>query len=168
MRLYLRVAIPTLLALTASASAFAQSSPAPAGAGTSQAPPPAVPAGMTSNPFPQPIAATEGVITVTLREFAALPDIDNVAARMMTLVEEPATRRLFVSDMRGGCSTSARTTSPRAARTRFAACCSEPPQAQSRDACSTSSRRRTAPRARPPQPARTCDSTPTRLDRFSC
>ena len=31
----------------------------------------------------------------------SLPDIDGVAARMMTLVEEPRSRRLFVSDMRG-------------------------------------------------------------------
>ena len=59
------------------------------------------PAGLTSDPFPKPIAASEGVIAVTLREFAPLPDIDGVAARMMTLVEEPATRRLFVSEMRG-------------------------------------------------------------------
>ena len=41
------------------------------------------------------------MITVTLREFASLPDIDNIPARMMTLVEEPRTRRLFVSEMRG-------------------------------------------------------------------
>ena len=60
-----------------------------------------LPAGQTNDPFPQPIARDEGVITVTLREFASLPDIANVPARMMTLVEEPGTRRLFVSDMRG-------------------------------------------------------------------
>lgn len=60
-----------------------------------------LPAGQTNNPFPQPIARDAGVIAVTLREFATLPDIDGVAARMMTLVEEPATKRLFVSDMRG-------------------------------------------------------------------
>ena len=59
------------------------------------------PAGQTNDPFPQPIVRDQGVITVTLREFASLPDIDGVAARMMTLVEEPTTRRLFVSDMRG-------------------------------------------------------------------
>jgi hypothetical protein len=41
------------------------------------------------------------VITVTLREFASLPDIDSVPARMMTLVDEPRTGRLFVSEMRG-------------------------------------------------------------------
>ncbi len=60
-----------------------------------------LPAGQTNDPYPQPIVANEGIITVTLREFAALPDIDGVAARAMTLVDEPSTRRLFVSDMRG-------------------------------------------------------------------
>jgi glucose/arabinose dehydrogenase len=60
-----------------------------------------LPEGQTFDPFPQPIARDEGVITVTLREFASLPDIAGVAARMMTLVEEPGTKRLFVSDMRG-------------------------------------------------------------------
>ena len=65
------------------------------------APAPPLPEGQTNDPFPQPIPRDEGVIAVTLREFASLPDIAGVAARMMTLVEEPATRRLFVSDMRG-------------------------------------------------------------------
>jgi glucose/arabinose dehydrogenase len=60
-----------------------------------------LPPGQTNDPFPQPIVSNEGVIVVTLREFASLPDIDGVAARMMTLVEEPISRRLFVSDMRG-------------------------------------------------------------------
>ena len=63
--------------------------------------PPPLPAGQTNNPFPQAIVADEGVIAVTLREFASLPDINGVAARAMTLVEESATRRLFVSDMHG-------------------------------------------------------------------
>lgn len=60
-----------------------------------------LPPGQTSNPFPQPIARDAGVIAVTVREFATLPDIDGVAARLMTLVEEPVSKRLFVSDMRG-------------------------------------------------------------------
>lgn len=60
-----------------------------------------LPANQTNDPYPQPIVSTAGVIPVTLREFASLPDIDGVPARMMTLVEEPASRRLFVSDMRG-------------------------------------------------------------------
>src|SRR5688572_22750696 len=60
-----------------------------------------LPPGQTNQPFPQPIVSNEGVITVTLREFASLPDINGVAARAMTLVDEPTTRRLFVSDMHG-------------------------------------------------------------------
>jgi Glucose / Sorbosone dehydrogenase len=60
-----------------------------------------LPPGQTNDPFPQPIVSDRDVISVTLREFASLPDIDGVAARMMTLVEEPVSRRLFVSDMRG-------------------------------------------------------------------
>jgi hypothetical protein len=64
-------------------------------------PPAPLPAGQTTDPFPQPIVSTEGVITVTLREFASLPDIDGVAARMMRIVDEPVSRRLFVSDMHG-------------------------------------------------------------------
>jgi hypothetical protein len=67
-----------------------------------QAPAPAtLPPGQTNDPFPQPIAATEGVIRVNVREFASVPDIAGVAARMMLLVDEPGTKRLFVNDMRG-------------------------------------------------------------------
>src|SRR5688572_9222215 len=87
-----RILLVTLVSLVLSGSA--------ASAQATGAPGQATPA-LTTNPFPQPIAASEGVIAVALREFAALPDIANVAARMMTLVEDPATRRLFVSDMRG-------------------------------------------------------------------
>src|SRR6187401_2252816 len=64
-------------------------------------PPAPLPEGQTNDPFPQPIAKDEGVIAVTLREFASIPDVDGAPARLMTLVEEPRTRRLFVSDMRG-------------------------------------------------------------------
>jgi glucose/arabinose dehydrogenase len=70
-----------------------------------QPPAPAAPAplppGQSNDPYPQPIAATEGVIRVNVREFAALPDIDGVAARMMRLVDDPATKRFYVNDMRG-------------------------------------------------------------------
>ena len=55
----------------------------------------------TTDPFPTPIPATEGAITVSFREFAAIPDMDGVAPRMMVLVDEPGSRRLFVNDMRG-------------------------------------------------------------------
>ncbi|MDO8630532.1 MAG: PQQ-dependent sugar dehydrogenase [Phycisphaerales bacterium] len=58
-------------------------------------------AAQANDPFPTPIPATEGAIRVNVAEFASLPDIDGVAARMMNLVDEPGTRRLFVNDMRG-------------------------------------------------------------------
>lgn len=64
-------------------------------------PPPPLQPGETNDPFPAPIPATEGAIRVNVAEFAALPDIDGVAARLMNLVDEPGTRRLFVNDMRG-------------------------------------------------------------------
>jgi len=60
-----------------------------------------LPPGQSNDPFPAPIAASDGVIRVGVRELASLPDIAGVAARMMNLVNEPGTRRLFVNDMRG-------------------------------------------------------------------
>ncbi len=60
-----------------------------------------LPPGQSNDPFPAPIAATEGVIRVNVREFASLPDIAGQAARMMNLVDETVTKRLFVNDMRG-------------------------------------------------------------------
>ena len=54
-----------------------------------------------TDPFPAPIAATDGVIRVSFVKFASIPDVDGEAARMMLLVDEPGTRRLFVNDMRG-------------------------------------------------------------------
>ena len=56
----------------------------------------------TSNdPFPSPIPASNGVIRVDFVEFASIPDIDEAPARMMRLVDEPGTGRIFVNDMRG-------------------------------------------------------------------
>ena len=81
-----------LLAWLLTASAVLAQQPAP--------PVPPQP-GQTADPFPQPIEARQGVITVGVREFASVPDIDGVSARMMNLVNEPGTRRLFVNDMRG-------------------------------------------------------------------
>jgi hypothetical protein len=54
-----------------------------------------------TDPFPAPIPATDGVIRVRFREFASIPDVGGEAARMMLLVDEPGTRRMFVNDMRG-------------------------------------------------------------------
>lgn len=53
------------------------------------------------DPFPKPIPPTDGVVKVAFREFAVVPDAGTEAARMMLLADEPGTRRLFVSDMRG-------------------------------------------------------------------
>jgi hypothetical protein len=62
----------------------------------------AAPAGQTTNdPFSTPLPATDGVIKVSFVEFAAIPDVGDQSARMMLLVDEPGTRRLFVNDMRG-------------------------------------------------------------------
>ncbi|MSO56820.1 MAG: hypothetical protein EXQ55_07860 [Acidobacteria bacterium] len=63
-------------------------------------PPPLGPAG-TRDPFPNPIPAVEGAITVNFVEFASLPDVDANTARPMLMSYEPATKRLFVNDMHG-------------------------------------------------------------------
>src|SRR5688572_5937347 len=54
-----------------------------------------------TDPFPAPIPAAEGVIQVRFVEFATIPDIQGEAPRMMNLVDEPGTRRMFVNTMRG-------------------------------------------------------------------
>ncbi|MDA1082762.1 MAG: PQQ-dependent sugar dehydrogenase [Gemmatimonadetes bacterium] len=54
----------------------------------------------TTRPLP-PIDSVAGAITVNVAAFASVPDLDDIAARMMHLVDEPGTRRLFVNDMRG-------------------------------------------------------------------
>ena len=55
----------------------------------------------TDDPFPEPIPQSDGVINVDYSEFAVLPDLGGVAARMMLIVDEPGSRRLFANDMRG-------------------------------------------------------------------
>ena len=65
---------------------------------SAQAPP--APA-RTSNPFPAPIPAAEGAIAVTAVEFASIPDAGGEAARINLLVDEPASRRMFVNTMKG-------------------------------------------------------------------
>ena len=56
---------------------------------------------LTQDPFPQPLNTTDGIIKVNYAEFASLPGVDGQAARMMMLVDEPGTHRLFVNDMFG-------------------------------------------------------------------
>src|SRR5215510_4605578 len=55
----------------------------------------------TNDPFPAPIPATDRVITVKFQEFAAIPDFNGAAPRIMTMTYEPGTRRYFASDMNG-------------------------------------------------------------------
>jgi hypothetical protein len=54
-----------------------------------------------NDPFPQPINATANVVTVSFVEFASISDSAGEAARMMLLIDEPGTKRLFVNDMTG-------------------------------------------------------------------
>ena len=53
-----------------------------------------------TNPYVTGIRPGDAAV-VGFREFASLPDIGGVAARMMLLAPEPGTRNLFVNDMRG-------------------------------------------------------------------
>jgi hypothetical protein len=87
-----------LLAAGLMASTVLAQAPAPA---VPQAPArgPAVPA---TDPFPQPINTVDDVIKVDFVEFASIPDdAGGLAARMMLLVDEPGTRRMFMINMRG-------------------------------------------------------------------
>jgi hypothetical protein len=61
----------------------------------------AVSAQRPTDPFPTPIQVTEGVIRVSFMEFASIPDVGGEAARMMLLVDESGTSRMFLNDMRG-------------------------------------------------------------------
>ena len=53
------------------------------------------------DPFPDPIEAARDVISVAFEEFAIIPDFSEEAPRLMNLVDEPGTQRLFINDMWG-------------------------------------------------------------------
>jgi hypothetical protein len=56
---------------------------------------------LSTDPFP-PMEATKGVISVGFVEFAKIPDTETgEAPRLMHMVDEPGTNRLFVNTMRG-------------------------------------------------------------------
>jgi glucose/arabinose dehydrogenase len=55
----------------------------------------------TNDPFPSPIETVDGLVTVNYTEFAEIPDVNGQAARIMLLLDEPGTGRLFLNDMRG-------------------------------------------------------------------
>jgi glucose/arabinose dehydrogenase len=60
-----------------------------------------VAAQVTNNPFTPPIEASQGVIAVRFVDFAVIPDLNGEAPRMMHMIDEPGSKRLFVSTMRG-------------------------------------------------------------------
>ncbi len=55
----------------------------------------------TTDPFPAPINAQDGVLAVDFAEFATIPDVNGAAPRMMLLADEPGTQRLFLHTMTG-------------------------------------------------------------------
>ena len=61
----------------------------------------AAPQQLTLDPYPTPIETTQGVVAVNFVEFATIPDVAGAAPRLMHLVDEPGTKRLFVSVMTG-------------------------------------------------------------------
>ena len=62
--------------------------------------PGAVLAQRTTRPFAF-VDTLAGLVTVNVAEFASIPDLGGIAARMMIMIDEPGTRRFFVNDMRG-------------------------------------------------------------------
>ena len=55
----------------------------------------------TKDPFTTPISRAEDVILVRFAELASVPFVGNDAPRMMLILDEPGTRRLFVHLMSG-------------------------------------------------------------------
>ncbi len=55
----------------------------------------------TNNPFPEHIETRQGLIVVDVVEFASLPNQGGEPARMMLMIDEPETSRLYVNDMVG-------------------------------------------------------------------
>ena len=56
---------------------------------------------LTSDPYPDPIPRSEGVIRVDYVEFVQVPDFEGRPPRMMHLAGEPGGDRMFVNDMWG-------------------------------------------------------------------
>jgi Glucose / Sorbosone dehydrogenase len=92
-------AFTVFLLVSGSAALALSATPAAAQRGRGEGPPP--PPTATSDPMATPIRATAGAIHVGIRDFAHIPFVDSAAPRMMVLLDEPGSRRLFVNDMRG-------------------------------------------------------------------
>ena len=56
---------------------------------------------VTNDPFPEPIGSGSAPIVVAFRELATVPGTGQAAPRLMQLVDEPGTRRMFVNDQVG-------------------------------------------------------------------
>jgi glucose/arabinose dehydrogenase len=57
--------------------------------------------GTAVDPYPAPINTTDAVVRVGITDFAMLPRVGGEAPRLMHMLTEPGTRRLFVSEMTG-------------------------------------------------------------------
>ena len=93
----LRVAAIALAVALAATTAATR--PPAAGQSQRQGGPPPLP-----DPFPTPIETTQGVVSVNFVEFATIPTGGASGTewpRMMLLVDEPGTRRMFVNTMQG-------------------------------------------------------------------
>jgi hypothetical protein len=55
----------------------------------------------TNDPFPDPIGEDWAPLVVDYTEFARIPGVGGAQPRMMNIIDEPGTRRIFVSDMVG-------------------------------------------------------------------
>ena len=78
---------PTSVAILAGALAFAVAVP--------------LTAQTTDDPFPEPIPERDGAVVVDFVELATIPDFEGSAPRMMLLIDEPDTDRMFLADMWG-------------------------------------------------------------------
>src|SRR5262245_24635600 len=56
---------------------------------------------LSIDPYPTPIEAKADIVNVDFVEFAVIPDAGTEAPRLMHLIDEPGTKRIFVSTMRG-------------------------------------------------------------------
>jgi len=55
----------------------------------------------TNDPFPDPIGDDWAPLVVDYVEFARIPGVGGAQPRLMNIIDEPGTRRIFVSDMVG-------------------------------------------------------------------
>ncbi len=56
---------------------------------------------VSNDPFPDPIGDDWAPLVVDYTDFARIPGVGGEAALMTTLIDEPATQRMFVNDMNG-------------------------------------------------------------------